>query len=107
MKPVVFLPEAEQEMLDAAKYYESQASGLGIDYLAEIERAIEAITESPMTWPIIEGELRRRLVRRFPFGVLYRIEPEEIIIMLYHTSVADQATGGEEYKLLGETWCAS
>ena len=32
MKPVVFLPEAEQEMLEAARYYESQASGLGIDY---------------------------------------------------------------------------
>ena len=68
-------------MLDAAKYYESQASRLGIDYLSEIERAVATITESPMTWPIIEGELRRRLVRRFPFGILYRIEPEEIVII--------------------------
>lgn len=63
MKPVVFLPEAEQEMLEAARYYESQASGLGIDYLSEIERAVVAISESPMTWPILEGKLRRRLVR--------------------------------------------
>ena len=49
MKPVVFLPEAEQEMLEAARYYESQASGLSIDYLSEIERAVVAISESPMT----------------------------------------------------------
>ncbi len=81
MKPVVFLPEAEQEMLEAAKYYESQATDLGIDFLSEVERAVNSIAELPMTWPVIEGELRRRLVRRFPFGILYRIEPEEIVIV--------------------------
>jgi len=36
MKPIVFLPEAEQEMLDAVQYYESQAPGLGLDYLSEL-----------------------------------------------------------------------
>lgn len=81
MKPVVFLPEAEQEMLEAAIYYQSQASGLGVDYLSEAEHAVQAIAESPMTWPIIEGEIRRRLIRRFPFGILYRIEPERIVIV--------------------------
>jgi len=69
MKPVGFLPEAEQEMLEAASYYESQAAGLGEDYLSEIERAVASIAESPNTWPIIGGKLRRRLVRRFPFGI--------------------------------------
>ena len=39
MKPVVFLPEAEQEMLEAAIYYHSKASGLAVDYLSEVERA--------------------------------------------------------------------
>ena len=43
MKPVVFLPEAEQEMIEAAKYYELQASGLGVDYLSEVERAVQSI----------------------------------------------------------------
>lgn len=81
MKPIGFLPEAEQEMLEAARYYESQASGLGVKYLSEIEHAVVSIAESPMTWPKIEGELRRRLVRRFPFGILYRIESEEIVIV--------------------------
>ncbi len=81
MKPVVFLPEAEQEMLEAAIYYQSQASGLGVDYLSKVEQAVQAIAESPMTWPIIEDELRRRLIRRFPFGILYRIEPEKIVIV--------------------------
>ncbi|RZN41532.1 MAG: type II toxin-antitoxin system RelE/ParE family toxin [Methanophagales archaeon ANME-1-THS] len=81
MKPVVFLPQAEQEMLEAARFYESQTVGLGVDYLSEVERAVQTIAESPTTWPVIEGELRRRLIRRFPFGILYRIEPEEIVII--------------------------
>jgi plasmid stabilization system protein ParE len=81
MNPVVFLPQAEQEMLEAARYYESQAAGLGADYFLEVERAVAAITASPKTWPIIEGELRRRLIRRFPFGILYYIDQNEIVVV--------------------------
>lgn len=81
MNPVVFLPEAEQEMLEAAGYYESQATGFGADFLFEAERAVNSVAKLPLAWPVIEGELRRRLVRRFPFGILYRTEPEEIVIV--------------------------
>ena len=81
MKSIIFLPEAREEMNEAARYYESQASGLGIDYLSEVERAVASITASPETWPKLEGELRRRLLRRFPFGVLYYVETEKIIIV--------------------------
>ena len=81
MKQVKFLPDAEEEMYEAVKYYQSQTSGLGVDYLSEVERAIASIAQSPMTWPKLDGELRRRLVRRFPFGILYYIEPEEIVIV--------------------------
>ncbi|MBI4699083.1 MAG: type II toxin-antitoxin system RelE/ParE family toxin [Nitrospirae bacterium] len=81
MKSIIFLPDAEEEMYEAARYYESKASGLGIDYLSEIERAVASITEYPLTWPKIEGELRRRLVQRVPFGILYYIESEEIVIV--------------------------
>lgn len=81
MTHVVFLPEAEQEMLEASLYYQSKASGLGVDFLSEVERAVKSIAESPNTWPILEGELRRRLVRRFPFGILYKVESEEIVVI--------------------------
>lgn len=81
MKPVIFLPDAEQEMLEAAKYYETHATNLGIDFLSEVERSVNSIAEFPVTWPVIENELRRRLVRRFPFGILYRIDPTEIVVV--------------------------
>jgi len=81
MKAVVFLPEAEQEMLEAAAYYEAQADGLGGEYLSEVQRAIHAISTAPETWPIITGHMRRRLIRRFPCCVLYRNDPDEIVIV--------------------------
>ncbi|MBI5666294.1 MAG: type II toxin-antitoxin system RelE/ParE family toxin [Nitrospirae bacterium] len=81
MKSLIFLPEAKEEMNEAARYYEAQASGLGVDYLSEVERAVTSISESPELWPKLVGELRRRLVRRFPFGILYYIESKEIIIV--------------------------
>lgn len=79
--PIDFLPEADQEMLEAARYYQSLSSGLGDDYLAEVEHAVQSIALSPRTWPVLEGDFRRRLVKRFPFGVIYRIEPDIIVII--------------------------
>jgi toxin ParE1/3/4 len=81
MMPISFLPEADQEMIEAALYYHSQSFGLGMDYLSEVEHAVHSIAASPHTWPILQGDLRRRLIRRFPYGVLYRIDPEEIVIV--------------------------
>jgi len=54
MKIVSFLPEAEEEMAAAAKYYESRAQGLGKDYLIEVERAVKAIEKSQERWPVIK-----------------------------------------------------
>ncbi len=81
MKPVHFLLPAEQEMLEAARYYEVQASGLGVDFLAKIDSAIQDISEQPELWPVLRFHIRRRLVHRFPYGLLYRIDPEEIVIL--------------------------
>ncbi len=61
MIEVVFLPEAEEEMLGAAFYYQAQAPGLGARFLSEVKRAVKSITEFPNTWPIIEDDLRKKL----------------------------------------------
>ena len=53
MKSVRFLNPAEQEMLDAARYYELQAPGLGDGFLDKIDSAVQDIAENPETWPIL------------------------------------------------------
>ncbi len=81
MKPIIFLPEAEEEMVEAARFYETQTSGLGADFLLEIRRVTEGISKNPRAGRILRGKVRRRLVRRFPYGLLYRIDPDEIVVM--------------------------
>ena len=80
MKPVRFLHPAEVEMLDAAKYYELQATGLGDDFLDKIDAAVQDISANADRWPIVRANVRRRLVHRFPYALLYRVDPNEIVI---------------------------
>lgn len=81
MKPVRFLDPAEQEMLDAAKYYELQAQDLGVDFLNKIDSAIHDISCNPERWPILRFNVRRRLIHRFPYGLLYQVDPDEVVIL--------------------------
>lgn len=81
MTSIVFLTPAEEEMLEASAYYEGQARGLGRDFLAEVRRAVDSIVENPRLGRIVRLPIRRRLMRRFPFGILYRIDPQEIVII--------------------------
>jgi len=80
MKPVRFLKPAEDEMLDAACYYELQVVGLGKVFLDKIDSALEDISSLPKAWPVIRNNTRRRLICRFPYALLYRIDPDEIVI---------------------------
>ena len=80
MKSVRFLRPAELEMLDAARYYELQASGLGGDFLDKIDSAVQDIGIHPERWPVVRFDIRRRLIHRFPYALLYRVDPEKIVI---------------------------
>lgn len=81
MTNVVFLAPAEEEMQRAAAYYERQRRGLGHEFLVEVQRTVERIVENPRLGQIVRGNIRRRLMPKFPFGVLYSIDPNEIVII--------------------------
>jgi toxin ParE1/3/4 len=81
MKTIVFLQPAEQEMLEAAQYYEHQSKELGSSFLFEIQHTVDDIVNSPETWPIIRYDIRQRSIKRFPYCVLYRIDIDEIVVI--------------------------
>jgi toxin ParE1/3/4 len=81
MKTVRFILPAEQEMLEAARYYALQSPGLGADFLDKIDSAVRDISESPERWPVLRFDIRRRLVHRFPYALLYRIDSEEAVVL--------------------------
>lgn len=83
MSPYAFLPPAQEELVQAAEFYESRAAGLGEDFLMETERVIELVTATPeIGVPYLGGEEARLvLLQRFPFAIVYQIEPELILII--------------------------
>jgi plasmid stabilization system protein ParE len=81
MNTARFLAPAEEEMLEAAAYYESRAAGLGRDFLRKVCNAISDIENHPDRWPVLELGVRRRLVHRFPYAVLYKHEGGETVIV--------------------------
>ncbi len=76
-----FHPEAEAEFLKAIAFYEERSPGLGLDFSAEVRAAIQRILAFPLAWQVLEGEIRRALVHRFPYGVLYAVEEGRIWIV--------------------------
>jgi hypothetical protein len=76
-----FHPDAEDEFDKAIEYYENIEPGLGYDFALEIHSAIQRSIELPKAWFMLDGDVRRCLVRRFPYGVLYSEEPDSIFIL--------------------------
>ena len=78
---IQFLEPAEIEMLEAAAYYELQVKALGKNFLDIVEAAVIEIAEEPTIWMEIYQGIRRRLIRRFPYSILYSIHENEIVIV--------------------------
>ena len=81
MKPIRFHPEAESEMIDAAAWYESQQTDLGKRFLACVQDALNRVELNPTLYVVVDSDVRRCLTKTFPFGVLFRIKPDMIVVM--------------------------
>ena len=73
--------EAEIDIGEAATWYEGQRQGLGHEFLDEVLSLCKTISENPAMYPVVHRYTRRALIRRFPFGVYFRIEDEQIIVV--------------------------
>jgi|SRR6185436_412298 len=72
---------AERELIEAAQYYEAEKPGLGRAFLNEIERCLRSIQLNPEAGTMVQGVVRRRLLRRFPYALLYAVKPRKIRIL--------------------------
>jgi plasmid stabilization system protein ParE len=78
---VTFRRAARAEFIEAAAWYESQRRGLGVEFIAEIQRCVDAAAERPMTYAVIDKDVRRVVANRFPFSVYFRAEERRIVIL--------------------------
>lgn len=92
---IKFLAPAEAELLDAIAYYNTQSEGLGYEFAAEVKRTIERIIQYPEAWFQLSKRTRRCRTNRFPYGVIYQVKNNTVIIVaVMHLSRHPQAWQG-------------
>ena len=81
MRTVRFHPDAEAEMVEAAAYYEAQQENLGKRFLTSVQDALNRIQINPLLYPIVELDVRRCRTKTFPYGILLRALPDQIVVI--------------------------
>ena len=67
--------------MTAASHYERQQAGLGLSLIQQIRKACDQISERPLANRLVRGAIRRKIVGRFPYSILYRMDKDEIIVV--------------------------
>lgn len=77
----VFHPEALTEYAEAVQYYMQQRPEVAQAFVDAVESAVYRIRESPTRWSVIDEDVRRCLTQKFPYGILYTIESDCVLIL--------------------------
>jgi toxin ParE1/3/4 len=80
-RPLIIRPEAEFDLAEAYGWYETQLPGLGSQFLLSVDAALASIQRTPELYPVIHKNVRRSLIRRFPYGVFYVAEQDRIVVL--------------------------
>jgi plasmid stabilization system protein ParE len=88
VRPIIFTRVARAEMIDAQGWYENEAPGLGRRFRAALDAVIELMIANPRLFPVVYKNIRRALLRRFPYALMFVIEPDEAltVIACFHGS---------------------
>jgi plasmid stabilization system protein ParE len=87
VKSHIFRPAAAADLERIHRWYERERRGLGDEFLVEAGRAVAAVVAHPQVYPVVHRDTRRAVVRRFPYGLLYRVVDDLIVFVgCFHTS---------------------
>lgn len=75
-----FHPQASEELIEAANFYESCQNGLGTRFLDAVDEALIAVQTSPFIWKPDRLERRKYRIWKFPYQLIYRVEESRIYI---------------------------
>jgi plasmid stabilization system protein ParE len=78
---VEFLSASEAELVETVSYYNEQSEGLGYEFAVEVKRTIERIIRFPDAWTNPSARTRRCRTRRFPYGLVYQIRDDTVLIV--------------------------
>ena len=78
---VRFLTVAQQEVDDAYEWFEASTEGRGLEFLDELDRVVRLIRTFPFAASEIEPEIRRSLLPRFPYAIVYGIDEQTLVVI--------------------------
>jgi plasmid stabilization system protein ParE len=74
-------PGAEFDVSEALAWYRERGRGLGEQFLQALDERLESVQLNPLAYPKVHGDIRRALLRRFPYCVFYIIGPQQIVML--------------------------
>lgn len=77
-----FLPAVEDDAISGYNWYENKSVGLGEEFLRLFYACSAELPRVPKMYPKVYGEFRRRLLRRFPYAIYYRIQNNELVVFV-------------------------
>lgn len=77
---LVFRPEVQEEMNEAYNWYEKQKLGLGDEFLDSVEQTLNRVSSMPKSYQVVYRDVRRAVVKRFPYAVYYRIISSRVVV---------------------------
>ena len=84
--PLLITPEAEADLAEAKAWYARQREGLEEQFLLCVEESLDRICRLPHAGTEVLAGVRRAIVRRFPYGIFYRVEADQIAVLaVYHS----------------------
>jgi len=81
VRPAIFRPAAAADIEDAFLWYEAHRDGFGDEFLETVRSALESIVRHPESAPVVHGDIRRQLLRRFPNGLFYRVADGQVVVL--------------------------
>lgn len=77
---LIIRTDAEAHIASGYGWYEEQRQGLGVEFVEALSFTIDAIESHPLRFPRVKRNLRRALVRRFPYGIYFLIRDDAIVV---------------------------
>jgi plasmid stabilization system protein ParE len=78
--------DAEADIEDAVKWYRNIGSGLESEFIRALEACLSSIRRNPALYPVVYKNVRRALVRKFPYGVFYFVFEDTVVVLAcFHT----------------------
>ena len=78
---IIVRPEAAREIQEAFDWYEEKSEGLGLEFLRAADACMAGIERNPLASPTLYQDIRRSLLRRFPYALFYMVKEERIIVL--------------------------